>query len=246
MTKLRQKTIYLVILNQGEVNETFIKLIPTWTNQDSYRIQLATSSIKPISNNRNTIVQKFLATNCDFLMMIDDDVVPPPNTLQLADFDKDIITPLMFTRQKGELLPLFLLRKPDGIYDVGDYLNLTGLQECDATGTGCIIIKREVLEKIKYPFRNEYDSDGIKKFGLDLNFCERAKKEGFKVWVHLDYVASHFYTYDLKDLYYQQINYDRVRNDFENLKDYLKEKKKSLFDRAMDEIQKKQLIKLKI
>src|SRR4030042_4316137 len=176
MSDIKQRNVYLAILNEGEVSADLVKVISIIIQEDAYRIHLSYPNAKPISNNRNTIVQKFLSTECEYLMMVDDDIIPPPNILRLVDFDKDIITPLMFTKQRGELLPIFLTRKPDGIYDVDDYLNKTGLCECDATGTGCIIIKRKVLEDLKYPFRNKYDIDGVKTLGLDLNFCQRAKE----------------------------------------------------------------------
>lgn len=221
---IKQRNIYLAILNQGEIRTELSKVINVMIQEDAYRIHLSYPTAKPIANNRNTIVQKFLATDCDYLMMIDSDIVPPPNIMKLVDFDKDIITPLMFVYQKGELLPLFLKRHPDGIYDTDDYLEKTGLTEVAATGTGCMVIKREVLEKVKYPFRNEYDVDGIKTLGLDFNFCCRAKKLGYKIWVHLDYVASHHMTYDLKELFYIFINKHNTEKELAMFKDYLKTK----------------------
>ena len=225
---LKQKNIYLSILNQGEIRTELSKVINVMIQEDAYRIHLSYPTGKPISNNRNTIVQKFLATDCDYLMMIDSDIVPPPNILKLVDFDKDIITPLMFVYQKGELLPLFLKRHQDGFYDADDYLEKTGLVEADATGTGCMVIKREVLEKVKYPFRNEYDVDGIKTLGLDLSFCQRARELGYKSWIHLDYVASHHTVYDLKELFYLLINKRKAEKELIMFKDFLKTKPKLL------------------
>lgn len=244
MENLKQKNLYVAVLNQGEINQNLSKVLNVMIQQDAYRIHLSYETGKPISNNRNTIVQKFLATNCEYLMMIDDDIVPPPNVMRLVDFDKDIITPLMFTRQKGDLIPLYLNRNKDGVYDVGDYLNVSGLQEVDATGTGCIIIKRNVLEHpdLKYPFRNEYDTDGVKTLGLDINFCKRAKEVGFQSWVHLDYVCSHYYNYDLKDLYYLMLNKERLERELITLKEYLEVKNPKILNRALKAIEGKQLV----
>lgn len=224
--KIKQKSIYIAVLNQGELRTDLVQVLNMLTQQEGYKLHLSYPTGKPISNNRNTIVSKFFATDCDFLMMIDSDIIPPMNILQLTDFDKDIITPLMFVHQKGKLLPLFLKRNKDGIYDVDDYLNKTGLQQVDATGTGCIIIKRKVLEnpELKYPFRNEYDADGIKTRGLDINFCQRAGKVGFKSWVHLDYVADHHTTYSLRELFYLTI------------KDYKNEKQLDTIKRNYPEV----------
>ena len=246
---IKQKNVFVAVLHQGEINENLSKVLNLMIQQDAYRIHLAYESAKPISNNRNTIVQKFLATKeCDYLVMIDDDIVPPPNFLRLVDFDRDIITPFMFTRQKGDLLPLFLKRNKDGVYDVDDHLNKTGLQECDATGTGCIIIRRNILEHpdLKYPFRNEYDSDGVKILGLDLNFCQRAKAAGFTCWVHLDYVASHFYEHDLKDIFYLTLNKERLDIENKTLKEYLEQNYPRVLNKALLAIEDKQLIRQKI
>ena len=216
---IKQRNIYLAILNQGEIRTDLAQVINVLIQQDSYRIHLTYPVAKPITNNRNTIVQKFLATDCDYLMMIDSDIVPPMNILNLIDFQKDIVTPLMFVKQKGMLIPLFLKRNKDGIYDADDYLTKTGLQEVDAVGTGCIVIRREVIEKIKHPFENVYDEDGIKTLGNDYYFCQRAKKLGFKVWVHLDYVEGHHSIQDLREEFYEKIEKELFA-----LKEILKDK----------------------
>jgi len=233
---LKQKNVYLAILNQGVIDKELAKIINVVIQEDAYRIHLSYPTGKPISNNRNTIVQKFLATDCDYLMMIDSDIIPPPNILKLVDFDKDIITPLMFVYQKGELLPLFLKRHQDGFYDPDDYLEKTGLVEIDATGTGCIVIKREVLEKIKYPFRNEYDVDGVKVLGLDFNFCKRAKELGYKSWVHLDYVAGHHTTYDLKDLFYLIINKNNIEKELKIFREYLTNENPKILEKIINRV----------
>jgi hypothetical protein len=224
---LRQKNVFLNILNQGTINTDLSKVINTLIEQDGFRIGINYPFGKPITNNRNTIVQKFLAQKeYDYLMMIDSDIVPPPNILKLLDYQKDIITPLMFCLQKEEIRPLFLKRASDGVYDIPkDYMDMSGLQEVDATGTGCIIISRKVLETIKHPFENVYDADGVKKLGNDLYFCQKAKKAGFKIFVHMDYEASHFTTMDLKELYHMLLINKRTEDMFYKLKEHFKDKK---------------------
>ena len=239
---LKQKTVYLAILNQGTIRTDLAQVINIIIQNDSYRIQLTYPVAKPITNNRNTIVQKFLATDCDYLMMIDSDIVPPPNILTLVDFDKDIATPLMFVRQKGLLIPLFLKRNKDGMYDAADYLNKTGMQEVDATGTGCIVIKREVVKSMKYLFQNRYDEDGIKTLGNDFAFCQDAKKLGYKVWVHLDYVAGHHSVQDLKETFYEQLKLYKVEKELFMLKELIKDKPE--YNEIIKELKEKSLLKI--
>jgi len=54
----------------------------------------------------------------------------------------------------------------------------------EAIGTGCLLIKRHVFEKVKVPwFEYQWngDPDG-KMITEDLVFCEKAKKLGFKIY----------------------------------------------------------------
>ena len=230
---LKQRNVYIAVLNQGEIRTELAKVLSVIQQQDGYRINITYHHKKPIANNRNHIVQKFLAQKeYDYLMMIDSDIIPPPNIMKLVDFDKDIVVPLMFVMQNGKVLPLYLKQAKDGQLEfTRDYLEKQGLVECDATGTGVIVLSRKVLETIKHPFRNEYDTDGIKKLGLDLNFCLRAKKSGFKTYVHLDYVADHHSTCSLRDIYYLILQKEKVEQEYVKAVQYLKENHPKILDK---------------
>ena len=231
---LRQKNIYIAVLNQGTLSTELTKVITLITQQEGYRINITYPHKKPITNNRNHIVQKFLARKeFDYLMMIDADIIPPPNIMKLVDFNKDIIVPLMFVMQEGKVLPLYLKQAKDGQLEfTREYLDKQGLVPVDATGTGCIILSRKVLEAVKHPFRNEYDSDGIKKLGNDLSFCLRAKKLGFQSWIHLDYVADHHSTASLRDMYYTILQKERVEEEYKKLIRVVKEKSPKLLQKV--------------
>jgi len=226
---LKQRNVYISVLNQGEIRTELAKVLSLIQEQEGYRINITYPHKKPITNNRNSIVQKFLAQpEYDYLMMIDDDIIPPPNIMKLIDFDKDIITPLMFVMQEGKVLPLILNQAKDGQLEFSrDYLDKQGLIPVDATGTGCIVLSRKVCETMKHLFRNEYDADGIKKLGNDLSFCLRAKKAGFQSYVHLDYVADHHSVCSLRDIYYTILKKERVEQELEKfvLKKNAKSKK---------------------
>jgi hypothetical protein len=59
----------------------------------------------PVANNRNQIAKRFLETDDgDFLMMLDDDVVPLSNPAVLAFADKDIIGIPAKCRQQGNVV----------------------------------------------------------------------------------------------------------------------------------------------
>lgn len=151
--------------------------------------------LSPIDHARNTIVHDFLLTDCTHLMMVDDDIVPPYEALeQLLFHDKDIVAaacPLIGPDSEGNLVTTmnaYNLGK-DMKYEVVDSI---GMEKVDAVGTGCIMIKRSVFEKLRVPpFVTEYNIEGIKRLGEDLNFCNQAMLEGFETYMDFNLECKH-------------------------------------------------------
>jgi hypothetical protein len=157
------------------------------------------------------IVKKFLENkDYDYLMMIDSDIIPPDNYFNLIDFEKDIISGVCYVYAKKKVFPLVLQhskKKNTGNkyrpYDSIDKKKWNGLMEVDGVGTGAIIISRNVLEAMPYPFQNVYEKKyGEKLIGNDFNFCVKAKKLGFKMYCHTDYHCSHYTRFDLRNVYF--------------------------------------------
>lgn len=204
-----QKAIYLAVLNQGEIAVELAQCLDAIIQSSPYPLVIDYSCEKPISYNRNQIVKRFLERpQYDYLVMIDSDIVPPPDFLKLIDFEKDIISPVCFAFTKKNIFPLVLKKskhKTTGFkyhpYESIHPSKWKGLIEVDAVGTGAIILSRKVLEAVPYPFKNIYDKTGEKQIGLDLNFCREAKLKGFKVFCHTDYLSSHHTRMDLKTIY---------------------------------------------
>jgi len=199
-----KKAVYIAVLNQHDIHDQLSERLLGYANQTDYEVCIVHSSLKPITQNRNKVVQDFLSKpEYDYLVMFDSDNVPPVDFLNLVDFQLDIVGSLYFGYQKGMIVPWCLERGKDGLFTIVDLKGKRGLIECDAVGTGAIVIKRSVLEdeRLKFPFRNEYDADGIKLLGLDINFCKRAKEVGYKVYCHLDYISGHWVPVDLKDVF---------------------------------------------
>lgn len=201
----RTKGVYIAVLNQGNIRPELSYLLTDLTHQNKYRLYLTYPAGKPISHNRNTIVQDFLKRpEYDYLLMLDGDIIPPLNVLDLVDYQKDVMGAVCFAYMDNSIVPLVLESNPDKNakpYIVKQINGDEGLIEVDAIGSGLIIMSRKVLEQVKAPFSNNYDENGIKTLGLDLSFCKKAKELGFKVWCHLDFVCSHWTVIDLKDVY---------------------------------------------
>ena len=158
---------------------------------------------------RNYFVQQALASGADYLLMIDDDNPIQPETLELLlEDDKDIVGATILSRnpsEKGEhdLCAFYSHEhKVDGkklkLYDnITKFKEEGHLHKVDAIGTGCLLIKRKVLEKMLTKYKHgifENTAIDFKKgitidetyydrrtMSEDCEFSERAIKEGFEV-----------------------------------------------------------------
>lgn len=207
---MKNKKIFISVLNQGGIRPEIVDLLSRLPEQGKYELLITYPAKKPISNNRNSIVKRFLETGYDYLLMIDNDCVPSEKILNWADYDKDIMGGVCFGYVKKMIIPFVMKVNPQGKYNMLDISKGSGVVECDGVGSGAMMIARRVLENMPYPFRNEYDPEGIKTRGLDFNFCRRAKKIGYKVWVDTDMLISHWTTIDLKAIW---LAFDELRKE---------------------------------
>ena len=196
----KNKHIYLAVLNQGDIRVELSDMLSKLERQGKYRLSISYPASKPISYNRNQVCKRFLETDADYLLMFDNDCIPErvDRILDMADYDKDIIGATCFGFTKKMIVPFVMKQRDDYRYDVLDTDLNNGVVECDGIGSGVMMIARRVLEDIPYPFKNEYDPEGIKTTGLDFNFCRRAKKLGYRVFADTDNLTSHWTTVDLK------------------------------------------------
>jgi hypothetical protein len=158
---------------------------------------------------RNYLIEIAVRMQVDWLFLTDDDGVLPPDTLvKLIEDDKDIVCAPMMTRnvrddgQHG----LCCFEKHD--FYIGDGRTVKKYQsvknfdiskgylfKIDAAGAACMLLKRTAFETlfVKHngrPFEFTHETHITKEHGVtlrniseDMTFAERAKEEGFDIWV---------------------------------------------------------------
>lgn len=218
MTDADKKRIYVALPNTGWIHRSTTRslLDMVRVNSEKYDLFFAFSEDKPIDSNRNKIVRDFLESDVgfDYLLFMDSDNPPRKGVdpLELVELDKDIIslpTPIWYEAS-------IKMGKEAVVWNVYNYDKNADkwfenkdrkgdpLTEIDAAGTGCMLIARRVLEKVKPAFIRKWDEHGVAVQGSDLLFCKRAKEAGFKVWTHYGYPCSHFKEIDVTDYYVHQ------------------------------------------
>ena len=136
---------------------------------------------------RDEMAKTALVSNCDYLYMIDDDMIAPDDLFErLYESNKDIIAPLAFTRNFPHKPVIYsCVEGWDTVSQTEHFTNYAVMNypkdrliECDAVGFGAVLIKVDCFRKMKMPwFMNPF------KTGEDINFCYEAKKYGFSTWM---------------------------------------------------------------
>lgn len=152
-----------------------------------------------IAENRTYSAVKALNNKSDFLFFIDDDMVFPPDTLDiLIKQDKDIIGPAYRARKIDSKRTAALLE--GGFIDLGGDVEekYKTTFECAAKGTGVMLIKVEIFRKMDRPwFDFIYDKEvGVCTKGEDYFFCEKARKIGHTVWCDPTIKIGHLGDYE--------------------------------------------------
>lgn len=130
-----------------------------------------------VHKNRERIVERAIEGNYDYLFFIDSDMCFAPEVLdRLLSRNKDIIggnyhrrnihkeTVIKF-RENGQFVNKEL---PEGMF------------ECASLGTGCMLIKVEVLKKMQKPYF-DFNYKG-EEMGEDVYFCLKAQDTGYKIY----------------------------------------------------------------
>lgn len=144
---------------------------------------------KPHDHCRNIIVNKFLKSDCQWLLMVDSDVIPPDNVCTMVSNDVDVCSAHVSTIANGEVIPVGMIKNADGYHHDFKH-SKPGLHKVDAVGTGCILIKRSVFDKLDKPYFKFIYEDGLLVNGEDFDFSERIGE----VYFDARYKCRHFTT----------------------------------------------------
>lgn len=167
---------------------------------------------------RNKAVEDFLASDCDVIWFLDSDITPGIQVMDLVatHYDKWKVAGLTY--------PVFMTMNgqvhPEVVYTVYQYQKESnafrpttaptkGMGFVDGLATGCLLIKREVLEAMEAPYfefkYQEHTRDLAE--GEDLNFAKKVYQMGHRFLVDFGTLCRHAKNVDLLDVNNYAINY---------------------------------------
>jgi GT2 family glycosyltransferase len=153
----------------------------------------------PHDHARNRAAHYFMESGCEWLLMIDNDVVPKSDLFALIDSTDDrmdIIVPKTF-----HLMPNQLTLGWKFIPGASTTPHVSGWVELEAAATTCLAIRRKTFEKMAKPyFRFEYDANGFLAVGEDIGFCRKARAAGLRIWGNDRFACDHYHTVSLNSI----------------------------------------------
>jgi hypothetical protein len=150
----------------------------------------------PHSCAANTLCERFLRTDCDALLFLDDDMVFTPGdvaAIRGSVTNHGILTGLYTTRREP-VKPIALWWNGEA-YAGKESSELRGIIDCDVVGLGFTLVSRAVIEEVAklrgktgiFTWSNTHGEDG--------DFCVLAAQLGYKVGVNCNVVIGHRVTY---------------------------------------------------
>lgn len=144
---------------------------------------------------RNNLVDLAVINDCEYLLMLDDDMIVPADLFKrLVAHKKDVVGCLYYQRG-GAYHPVIMHQKNEkdglkGIQFIDHFdpmIRKPGLYKLDGVlGGGCMLFKTDVFRKLQQPY---FWIDGI--VGTDVYICSRLHDAGVALWVDTSIELGH-------------------------------------------------------
>lgn len=151
-----------------------------WLQDIEFAAVLFTNQMQPHSMARNHIVEEFLKTGCDALLMVDHDTIPPAGTVQrlslLLEQGASVATGITPILKNGATYYNVYRDYIDVERGTRTYPNRPF--QIVGCGASCMMISRKILEKLPKPWFMALEFPEGKLCSEDLYFCDQVGKAG--------------------------------------------------------------------
>ena len=133
------------------------------------------------AQSQNDLFQSALDDDCDAILLIDSDMIFPPDTLlRLLGADAHVAGAVYRMRSPPHPMAWARLDQTPGGADAG-------LVEADYIPSGMMLVRTDVLREMPYPWMEEnYGKSTKDLIGHDPWFCRKARQLGFRILADLD------------------------------------------------------------
>jgi uncharacterized membrane protein len=133
---------------------------------------------------RRNLVDIFLKSDFDYIWWVDSDMkFPIDSPIRLLQRNKDIVG-VNYRRRRFPNANFTGMSGSSGNFrEFQTTDNSPAMELIDVLPHGCVLVKREVYEKIPQPhYLQEFIPELNLEIGEDIFFCQQAQKSGYEVW----------------------------------------------------------------
>lgn len=194
------KRVLIGIPSVGMINHKFLMTLITLVKPQGVVIDTCARSLPDVA--RNHLAEQAMAFGCDYIFMLDDDMIFDDEQLLMKLLDSmekdpkmDMLSCMAFMRHAPYLPCSFNLSNNPPLYDVVQTWQ-KGIIEVDATTSSCALIRTSLFRRMKEAMGHSryYDfvAIGKERMGEDIGFCYQAKKyANAKICVNSDMQVHH-------------------------------------------------------
>lgn len=149
-----------------------------------------------IVESRNVFRDKVINEGYDYFLSLEQDVIPPVDVIErLLSHNLKIVTAVYFHYKKEfgygapVLTPVLFTDGGLGWNKIRfmrfEDVDKDGLIEVAGCGVGCVLMRRDVLERVRFRYDPEHDAFD------DVYFSMDSKEHGFKIWCDTSVKCKH-------------------------------------------------------
>lgn len=204
MSDKKKAVTVAIINNMPFVQTAFFESVVSLLFETSRKNEMSWVNVKtfPVDFARNWTAKRFIETkayeSCEWLALLDIDMTFPKDTFNILLDECErtgakVMSATYFKRNFNNEIVGWRYGHLGAIEE--PVLDGT-VQEVEVIGMGACVIHRSVLEKMGYPWF-KYGSLHESVEGLateDIQFCERCKEIGEKIFIHTGVICGHLMT----------------------------------------------------
>lgn len=173
--------------------------------------RLITSPGFPIDTARNEVCRLFLDEDtADYLLFLDADMRHPKDLAHRLLANNVPLVTGRYQMRKPPFHTVAMRKAGPGPHDFKSIDEQHGLVPIDRAGAGCLLIAREVLEKVRAHagdnwFMYQVGPNGLRTVSEDMWFFEQAQACGYQPWCDLDTVSTHVAQFEVDPSWNQRV-----------------------------------------
>lgn len=173
-------------------------------------VQLTYQEGSVLSEARQKAMRRCYDEGCDWIFSVDSDMRFPVNTIEGMKAHNLPVVAANCSRRKRPISPIarrtsaWIHQDDEATQVVYPDRNVTGVERVETVGFGVILIRRDVLDEIEWPwFDTPWQPEQERHVGEDIFFCGRCYEAGIPIHIDhdLSWAVKHLglYDYGMKD-----------------------------------------------